>query len=128
MVAAFSIPRLVLAPGLVALAVTLLRLSGELMAWPRPLVNPAPCGKAILGVVWLVPIMGVYFAVKLRALGPPPARFGRLFLCAGAGLVLKLAGTDLMEMRGAYTPRLLGNLGLTLAGVVLSALAWPRLF
>ena len=128
MTTAFSIPRVVLVPGLVALAVTLLRLTGELRAWPRPLVNPAPCGKAILGVVWLVPLVGVYFAAKLRAHGPPPRRLGRLFLYAGAGLFMKLVGTALMEMHGAYAPRLLGNLGLTLAGVVLSALAWPRLF
>lgn len=124
----FSALKLVLVPGLVALAVTLLRLTGELMAWPRPLVNTAPCGKAILGVVWLVPIAGVYFAVKLRAREPPPTRLSRLFLYAAAGLALKLAGTALMEMQGGYAPRLLGNLGLTMAGLVLSALAWPRLF
>jgi hypothetical protein len=108
--------------------VTLLRLTGELMAWPYPLVNSAPCGKAILGVVWLVPIAGVYFAVKVRALEAPPPLFGRLFLYAAAGLAMKLAGTALMEMHGRYAPRLLGNFALTMAGVVLSALAWPRLF
>jgi hypothetical protein len=125
----FSVPRLVLGPGFIALAVTLLRLTGELVGWPRPLVNRDVCGKAILGVVWLVPIFGVYFAAKLLPLGYLPARLGRSFAYAAVGLALKLAGTALIETPGIeYATRLIGNLGLTTAGLVLTWLAWPQLF
>jgi len=125
----FSVPKLVLAPALIAIAVTLLRLTGELAGWPRPFVNRDVCGKAILGVVWLVPIFGIYFAAKLLPLGYLPARLGRSFAYAAVGLALKLAGTALIETPGLeYATRLVGNLGLTTAGLVLSALAWPQLF
>jgi len=123
------VPKLVLAPALVALAVTLLRLTGELAGWPCPFVNRDVCGKAVLGVVWLVPIFGIYFAAKLLPLGYLPPRLGRSFAYAAAGLALKLAGTVLIETPGLdYATRLIGNLGLTTAGLVVSALAWPQLF
>ena len=125
----FSVPKLVLAPALVALAVTLLRLAGELRGSPRPFVNRDVCGKAILGVVWLVPVFGIYFAAKLVALGYVPARLSRSFAYAATALMLKLAGTALIETSGIeYATRLIGNLSLTTAALVLSALAWRQLF
>ena len=62
--------RLVLVPGIITLAVTLLRLTGELSDWSRTFFSPeAGGGLAIVGIAWLVPIFGVYFAAKLRAAG-----------------------------------------------------------
>ena len=60
---------LVALPTLIGICVTGVRLVGELMHWPKPLVNSDVCGKAIMGVVWLVPIFGIYFAVKLFSCG-----------------------------------------------------------
>lgn len=62
--------RLVLVPGIITAAVTLLRLVGELNHWSRSLFNPdAGGGLALVGIAWLVPIFGIYFAKKLQPSG-----------------------------------------------------------
>ena len=62
--------RLVLVPGIITAAVTLLRLVGELNHWSRALFNPdAGGGLALVGIAWLVPIFGIYFAMKLQGSG-----------------------------------------------------------
>jgi len=59
--------RLILMPGIITAAVTLLRLVGELNHWSRALFNPdAGGGMALVGIAWLVPIFGIYFAMKLQ--------------------------------------------------------------
>ena len=57
-------------PAFVSLGVTLLRLVGELRDWPKPLVNNDVCGKAILGVAWLVPIFGDLLRGQALSCGP----------------------------------------------------------
>ncbi|MGH9323348.1 MAG: hypothetical protein ACRD21_10545 [Vicinamibacteria bacterium] len=65
-----SIFRLVLGPAIITLAVTLLRLVGELNGWSRTFFNPdAGGGFAVVGIAWLVPIFGIYFALKLHSSG-----------------------------------------------------------
>ncbi len=62
--------RLILVPGIITAAVTLLRLTGELNHWSRALFNPdAGGGLAIVGIAWLVPIFGIYFAMKRPSSG-----------------------------------------------------------
>ena len=123
-----STARLIAVPALISIAVTALRLVGELLHWPKPLVHGDVCGKAILGVVWLVPIFGTYFAVKLFHAGDVPQRFARPVVLAISALALKLTGTFVMESHGmTYAPRLSMNLIVTLIGLVLSAMAWPTL-
>ena len=62
--------RLVLVPAIITAAVTLLRLVGELNHWSRAFFNPdAGGGMALVGIAWLVPIFGIYFAMKLSASG-----------------------------------------------------------
>src|SRR5262245_15247324 len=65
--------RLVLVPGIITLAVTLLRLTGELNHWSRTFFSPeAGGGLAIVGIWVLAPIFGIYFAKKLAASGQVP--------------------------------------------------------
>jgi len=72
-----AIKKLILVPAVITLAVTLLRLLGERMHWSTTLFNPAPGGGgAIVGIAWLVPVFGVYFALKLAAAGEPPSGSG----------------------------------------------------
>lgn len=125
---AVSVPRMILMPSILALCVTLLRLYGELHRWPRPIVNSEVCGKAILGVTWLVPIFGIYFAEKLHRQNQAPARLGRVLVFAGAGLALKYAGTALMETPSiSYAARLPADFAVTTLGLVLPFFAWSRL-
>lgn len=123
-----STARLIAVPALFSIAVTALRLVGELLRWPKPLVNSDVCGKAILGVIWLVPIFGTYFAVKLSHACNAPQRFARPVVFAISALAFKLAGRLIMESHGmTYAPRLSMNFIVTLIGLVLSAVAWPTL-
>ena len=123
-----STARLIAVPAFLSIAVTALRLVGELLHWPKPLVNSDVCGKAILGVVWLVPVFGTYFAVKFFHAGGAPQRFSLSVVLAISALALKLAGTFIMESHGmTYALRLSTNFIATSIGLVLSAVAWPTL-
>jgi hypothetical protein len=52
--------RLLLVPALITLAVTVVRLVGELMRWnPTFFSREAGGAGAIVGIVWLVPVFGV---------------------------------------------------------------------
>ncbi len=122
---------LIVVPALITLAVTLLRLAGELLHWSPALFNPAAGGGgALVGIAWLVPVFGVYFGARLGLAGQGPRR-----PWLGAGLVLAAiavlpaAGFAAVRLGLAGTdPRLL--LVFALASVVAVALgmrAWSEL-
>jgi hypothetical protein len=70
--------KLILVPALVTLAITLLRLGGEFMDLPSWLASRKAGGAgALLGISWLPPILGVYFAYKLAT--PPGTLWKDLF-------------------------------------------------
>jgi hypothetical protein len=84
-----STRRLVLGPALITLAITLLRLIGEVNRWsPRLFNREAGGGGALIGIVWLVPLIGIYFALRLRRAGHLPASRGRPVGHALAAVVL----------------------------------------
>jgi hypothetical protein len=93
---------LILVPGIITLAVTLLRLAGELMRWSPAFFNREAGGPgAIVGIVWLVPAFGVYFALKLIRLGHGPAGVGRAIgmpLLALLTLPLSVAASMKIEL------------------------------
>lgn len=61
-----NIKALITIPALITLGITLLRLLGELGNLPSWLASrEAGGGSALLGISWLPPILGVYFALKL---------------------------------------------------------------
>lgn len=77
----------------------------------------------------MVPVFAIYFAFRLSGLGNAPERLAQTIGFAALGLILKLAGTLVMETAGMGYPARLGiNLALTVAGLVLSATAWPAIF
>ena len=128
-VPSLSALRLIVVPGLISVAVTALRAFGEVHHWPEPIVNSAVCGKAILGVVWLVPIFGAYFALRLFRAGSQPKFLARAVILAIASLLLKLGGTFVMERPGlGYVTRVSLNLAVTAIALGLQAVAWPDLF
>ena len=84
-----NVKKLIMVPALIALAITLVRLVGELAGGQPLLFNrEAGGGGALIGIVWLVPIFGVYFAVKLVRQGFGPASAGRVIGLAVGGLVI----------------------------------------
>jgi hypothetical protein len=61
--------KLVFVPALITLGITLLRLGAEFMDLPPWLANKTAGGVgALIGISWLPPILGVYFAFKLAEL------------------------------------------------------------
>ncbi len=88
-----SISKLILVPAIISLAITILRLVGELQHWPSPLFNNAAGGGgAIIGISWLPFIFGPYFAVKLAKSGDRPSSAGKAIGFALLGLVVAIAG------------------------------------
>jgi hypothetical protein len=69
---------LIAVPALITLAITILRLVGELEHWPAPWFNNAPGGGlAIVGISWLPIFFGPWFAWKLARAGEAPASGGK---------------------------------------------------
>ena len=84
-----SIRRLIVVPAVVTFAVTLLRLIGELQHWsPKLFSREAGGAGALVGIVWLVPIFGIYFALRMNQGGHGPASRGRAIGFALAALVV----------------------------------------
>ena len=89
-VSTFSIRRLIVVPAVITFAVTLLRLVGELQHWSPRFFSREPGGAgAIIGIVWLVPIFGVYFATRLNQAGHGPTSRGRAIGFALAALAVE---------------------------------------
>jgi hypothetical protein len=88
-----SIGRLILVPSLITLAITVLRVVGELQHWSKTLFNAnAGGGGAIVGIAWLPFIFGPYFALKLADAGAPNSSAGKALGFALLGLVVMVAG------------------------------------
>ncbi len=124
-----SIPQLIFIPSLITLAITILRLVGELQHWPNSLFNPeAGGGGSIVGIVWLVPILGVYFAMKLSAAGQGPASVGKVIGYSVLGLAVTFAGGFVgFGMQGEFPGKIAIGLVLIAAGGVIPFFAWPAL-
>lgn len=70
--------RLILVPAAITLAVTLLRLYGELHHWSDKYFNRAPGGfGALVGIVWLIFPFGAWFGLQLSRAGEEPPRVMR---------------------------------------------------
>ena len=64
---------LIVIPAVITFAVTLLRLVGELLNWSPALFSRVGGGFSLVGITWLIPVFGVYFALKLNGRGEGPA-------------------------------------------------------
>ena len=122
--------KLILVPALITLAVTLLRLTGELLHWSKTLFNPEPGGGgAIVGIAWLVPVFGIYFGLKLAraglagATGPAIgfALLGLLIMPVGGFAAIKLGiPQQSLVLLGVFVV-------LAVVGAVLAYRGWPAL-
>jgi hypothetical protein len=140
---ASRIERLILVPAVITLAVTLLRLVGELQGWSTALFNRGdkPFSPSLVGIVWLVPVFGAWFGWKLTRAGSGPGSLGRAFgLALAAVAVLPLAG--FLAPKAGIVPEHMWrpNVPLTesftilsvfvvvfFVGIAIAVLAWPAL-
>ena len=107
-----STARLLLVPALITLALTQLRLTGDLLRIS---------GFGPYEIAWLVPIFGAYFAIylaKSEETAPAPAR-----LLKSSLLPMALFGAGLL----LFHPTSGGMAALSLIAIVLVRRAWPRL-
>lgn len=120
---------LILVPSLITLAVTILRLVGELQHWSPLLFNRAGGGGgALVGISWLAPIFGIYFAVKLASSGARPASLGKAIGFTLLGLVVMAGGGALLGMGlGRNFALVLGGFVVLAAAAVIPLAGWPAL-
>jgi hypothetical protein len=98
-----ALRRLFVVATFVTLAVTLLRLAGEMARWSNALFNrDAGGGGALVGIVWLIPVFGVLFGLRLARDGAPPPGAGR---AAGFALLALVVNTLLGFGSFALFPR-----------------------
>jgi hypothetical protein len=83
---------LLVVPTLITLAVTVLRLVGEMARWSPALFNREAGGPlSLVGIVWLIPVFGVVFALRLLRAGEGPSHAGMAAGWAAAGFALNTA-------------------------------------
>lgn len=126
-----SIKKLILVPSVITLAVTLIRLTGELMHWSPKLFNPAAGGGgAIVGIAWLVPVFGAYFGLKLARAGQAPAGSGRAIGYAVLGFLL-LPALGFAAMKLGVPDQSFTAFGvfivLAIIGAAIAYRGWPAL-
>lgn len=124
-----SVGRLILVPSLLTLGVTLVRLAGELMnATPTFFSRAVGGGAAVVGIIWLVPVFGVYFARRLAREGSsvPVARSAG-FAALGLVAFVVLAAAGFQRPVASPSQFLLIATSAAL-GVALTRPGWPRLW
>jgi hypothetical protein len=120
--------RLILVPALITLGITVLRLVGELLHWSSRLFNRDAGGLgSIVGIVWLVPVFGVWFALQLRRQGLYP-RLGRAFGFPLLALLLFPAVfIPLSKLQPSLGTQVLVGAVVALAAVAVGMAGWPAL-
>ena len=121
--------RLILIPALLTLGVTLLRLAGELMnASPTLFSRAVGGGGALVGIIWLVPVFGTYFARRLAREGSrAPAGRSAGFAALGLLAFVVLAAAGFQRPVASPSQFLLIAAGAAL-GIAVTRSGWPRLW
>ncbi len=126
-----DIGRMILVPALITLAITLLRLVGELQGWsPALFSREAGGGGAIVGLSRLVILFGGWFGVKLALSGETPESMGKAFgitmlalaVLPVLGVISAAAGVNQQGL-GALAVYMTGSV----FGLFVALRAWPRL-
>jgi len=127
-----STRQLILIPAAFTLAVTLVRLVGELRHWSASWFT-TDMGPSIVAIVWLAPVFGAYFALRLARRGDGPRSTWRslLFPLLGAAIVMR-QGTIASALHLTSTPTFYQRLVYVWAVLAVAALVslpgWPALF
>ena len=115
-------------PAMLTLGVTVLRLAGELHHWSPFWFSPQPGGgAALIGIVWLAPLFGIYFALKLKSMGEMP-KIGRTIGFVFIGLLFSVGGIFLASRVIHAAPMQIITYNLIAAmGGLIQLLGWPSL-
>jgi hypothetical protein len=119
---------LILVPSIITLAVTLLRLVGELQHWNETLFRRSAGGAgAVVGIVWLAILFAIYFALRLRKAGQAFKSRGKSVGLSVLALLLFIAGTFLTITNGEYkmSLKMIAGFLVILAALYVMRLAWP---
>jgi hypothetical protein len=125
-----SIARLVFVPALITLALTLLRLEGELHRWSASWFSTAPGGPGLLAALMelLAPVFGVYFALKLARDGDGPPDPRQAIGLAVLGVAMLLIGYGIsFGLNIDFPGRLLLGYVVVAFAAVLQVPGWSRL-
>lgn len=125
-----GIGRLILVPALITLAVTMARLAGELLGGPRSLFSREAGGQgALVGIVWLIPLFGIYFGLRLARAGQGPSSAGK---AAGFALLAFALSTVLGFGAFALVQSPVGQLGIfavtSWIAIAVARPGWPSLW
>ena len=127
-----SLSQLILAPAIICLAVTLLRLAGELAHWSQKYFNTqVGGGGSIVGITWLAPVFGAYFAVKLVRAGAAPRSAWKAMGFALLGAAVMLGGGFLGQSQpslSGFYARLLYIWAVLALAAIVTLPGWPALF
>jgi hypothetical protein len=121
---------LVLWPAVITLAVTVLRLVGELRGWSPEYFSRLPGGGlSPLGITWLAPLVGLYFGWRLARAGVPAPHpivaAGVPVLVASSGVLVSLVVGRLAKTSWTANLALWGVVSIVVAAVVFAS--WPAL-
>ncbi len=123
--------RRILAPALITLGVTILRLAGELQGWsPGLFSREAGGGRALVGIAWLPFVFGAVFAWQLIRDGEGPARAARSLLTYVLALAAFFATAFLLTRIAGEAPvaQLLATTVAAVVALVVASRTWPGLF
>src|SRR5262245_36735795 len=99
---AVPVKDLILVPAVITLAVTLLRLVGELQNWsPALFGKEAGGGGTLVGISWLIPVFGFYFGWRLARMGFAAASAGKLvgFAILGIAVIIGIGiGANVLHL------------------------------
>ncbi len=125
-----SVMQLILVPALFTLAVTILRLVGELQHWsPTFFSSSAGGGGAVIGISWLPIIFGPYFALKLAGAGEGPCGAGRSIGFAVLGVALMIGGGFIgFAPKPEFPGKIFVGIAVMIGGTLLQYSGWPGLF
>ncbi len=125
--------RMILVPAMISLAVTLLRLAGELGDWSgrwfsKETAGTVPSGLGwVVGITWLAIPFGVYFGLRLHAIGRPPRSLLKAGMLAALGILVAYGFGFFVPDVGF--PRLLIFVWLYMAlAAAVQYFGWPDLF
>ncbi len=125
---AVPVKDLILVPSLITLAITLLRLVGELQNWSPALFNKAAGGgAALVGISWLIVVFGAYFGWRLAQLGHAPASPGKV---AGLSLLTVLVVGVVAFLAGRFGQNAFFGVFIvgSIVAVIVSRGLWPALW